>query len=59
MLQAFAGLNAVQCGSIVGEDCAISVNGSEVLKAPLRELWKEWEATAFAMERLQGRDAKW
>ena len=56
VLQAFSGLNAVQCGSI-GEDCSISVNGSEVLKAPLRELWKEWEATAFAMERLQGRDA--
>ena len=57
VLQAFAGLNAVQCGSI-GEDCAISVNGSVVLKAPLRELWKEWESTSFAMERLQGRDAK-
>ena len=58
VLQAFSGLKAVQCGSIVGEDCAISVNGSEVLKAPLRELWKEWESTSFAMERLQGRDAQ-
>ena len=50
VLKAFAGLNAVQCGSI-GEDCSISVNGSEVLKAPMRELWKEWEASlTFAME---------
>ena len=35
---------------------AIAVGGVDALTAPIVELWAEWEATAFAMERVHGRD---
>ncbi|KAH8091167.1 phosphoribosylformylglycinamidine synthase [Aureococcus anophagefferens] len=34
----------------------IAVAGAAVLDAPVLELWAAWEATAFAMERVHGRD---
>ena len=50
-----AQVDAVQCGT-VSKECSIKVDGHVVLHAPLVELWREWEVTSFAMERLQGRD---
>ena len=52
-----ADVSAVAIGRATSNaDAVIRVDGVEVLRAPVRELWADWEATAFAMERHQGRD---
>ena len=59
VLAAFAAadVKAAVVGRATRERTArIAVAGAAVLDAPVLELWAAWEATAFAMERVHGRD---
>lgn len=52
-----ADVDAAVVGRATRERTArIAVAGAAVLDAPVLELWAAWEATAFAMERVHGRD---